>query len=186
MAQPFSRERLAQAFRMLGEDLSCRGVFVEIAVYGGSALMMQFAWERSTEDVDAVVREGHGEDVLAPSVVSVAERLGLERDWLNDAVGMFTPPQEDDDLFSVAGSYPGDGRAGLRVLVATPAYLLALKLHALSSRDRGDKDVEDARRLALHLGLERESELLDLYASVYADSLPGAARERLVAVLAPR
>ncbi len=37
-------ERLAEAFEHLGRDLASRGVFLELAVYGGSAIMLHFAW----------------------------------------------------------------------------------------------------------------------------------------------
>jgi hypothetical protein len=106
MAQPLDRARLLEAFKALGSDLADHGQFVELSVYGGGALMLQFAWRRSTEVVDAVVRAGYDEAALAPSVRRVAERMGFEPDWLNDAVGMFTPLDEDESLFALAGTYP--------------------------------------------------------------------------------
>ncbi len=127
------RERLSQAFQLLGEDLAGKGVFLEIAVYGGSAIVMQFEWRRSTEDVDAVVREGYDERALGTSVARVAERMGLPPDWLNNAVGMFTPLHESDSLFEMSGTYPDAGLPGLRVLLAKPHYLLAMKLKALAN-----------------------------------------------------
>ena len=72
MAQVFDRTRLVEAFELLGADLSARGLFVEMAIYGGGALMLQFAWRRGTDDVDAVVREGYDEAAVAPSVAHVA------------------------------------------------------------------------------------------------------------------
>ncbi len=163
------RERLGQAFQRLGEDLAGNGVFLEIAVYGGSAIVMQFEWRRSTEDVDAVVREGYDERALATSVARVAERIGLPPDWLNNAVGMFTPLDESDSLFEMSGTYPGAGVPGLRVLLAKPHYLLAMKLKALASLDRGDRDLSDARNLATELGLTQDVDLRKLYASIHGE-----------------
>ncbi|MBB5765248.1 hypothetical protein ABEV34_12620 [Methylorubrum rhodesianum] len=40
MAPAFDRTRLLQALELLGADLSARGLFVELAVYGGGALML--------------------------------------------------------------------------------------------------------------------------------------------------
>ncbi|BAU90698.1 hypothetical protein MPPM_2093 [Methylorubrum populi] len=170
MAPAFDRTRLLQALERLGADLSARGLFVELAVYGGGALMLQFAWRRGTDDVDAVVREGFDEAALAPSVGRVAEQMGLPPDWLNNAVGMFTPLDEDESLFAAAGLYPAEGTPGLRTFVATPRYLLAMKLHALRNVDRGDRDLRDARQLAAHLGIRDAQALHDLYVSVYDEA----------------
>ena len=166
------RARLIEAFTLLGEDLARRQVFVELAVYGGSAIMLQFSWRRATEDVDAVVRQGYDEALLNPSVLHVAERLSLDADWLNDAVGMFTPLEEDDSLFELSGTYPAGDRPGLRVLTAKPHYLLAMKLQATSNPDRGGRDLVDARSLASHLGVVNTDALRDLYRSVLGEE-PG-------------
>lgn len=177
------RTKLQHAFGLLGVDLHSRGLFIEIAVYGGSALMLQFEWRRSTEDVDAVVREGYDEALLMPSVAKVAGQLGLEEDWLNNAVGMFTPIHESEDLFDVAGNYPVHGQPGLRVLVATPRYMLAMKLQALRSLDRGDRDLEDARHLAAELGITDKGELHRLYIAVHGEMPHLEAASRFPSVL---
>jgi hypothetical protein len=168
------RERLCLAFEHLGQDLARKGVFLEIAVYGGSAIMLQFAWRRSTEDVDAVVRQGYDERSLAASVAHVAEQLGLSHDWLNNAVGMFTPLNESETLFEASGVYPGSGDPGLRVLLARPHYLLAMKLKALANLDRGDRDLSDARSLAAEIGITEHEDLRRLYVSIH-DEEPRAA-----------
>ena len=177
------KERLSQAFHLLGEDLAGRGVFLEIAVYGGSAIVMQFEWRRSTEDVDAVVREGYDERALGSSVTRVAERMGLPSDWLNNAVGMFTPLHESDSLFEMSGIYPDAGLPGLRVLLARPRYLLAMKLKALASFDRGDRDLSDARNLAAELGLTQAEDLRRLYVSIHGEEPPAETALQLPAVL---
>ncbi|MBE7247754.1 MAG: hypothetical protein INR63_22645 [Actinomycetospora chiangmaiensis] len=183
MAQPLDRNRLLDAFEALGADLADHGRFVELAIYGGGALMLQFAWRRATEDVDAVVRAGYDESALAPSILRVAARLGLEPDWLNDAVGMFTPLHEDETLFALSGTYPTGGTPGLRTVLATPAYLLAMKLHALQSLDRGDRDLNDARALAVHLGIGDLAGLDRLYGSIYGEPPPPEARARFRSVI---
>jgi hypothetical protein len=177
------RDVLSRAFDLLGADLARRGLFVEIAVYGGSAIMLQFAWRRGTEDVDAVVRDGFDARALRPSVAWVAGRMNLAPDWLNDAVGMFTPLQEDDSLFQACGTYPAGSEPGLRVLLARPAYLLAMKLKALSSLDRGDRDLADARALATHLGIASEDALLSLYVSIHGEAPGRELQRRFPAVL---
>ncbi|MDP4022592.1 hypothetical protein Q8W71_08165 [Methylobacterium sp. NEAU 140] len=185
MRRPLDAERLREALERLGADLAARGVFVELAVYGGGALILQFAWRRSTWDVDAVVREGYDEAVIAPSVARVAERMDLDPNWLNNAVGMFTPLDEDEALFEISGSYPSGRPPGLRTFVARPHYLLAMKLQALRSLDRGDRDMSDARALAAHLGLDAVEDLACLYRSIYGEEPPVEALARFTSVLVP-
>ncbi|EAU43222.1 hypothetical protein FP2506_10271 [Fulvimarina pelagi HTCC2506] len=177
------RGRLVEALTLLGADLSRRGLLVELAVYGGSALILQFDWRRMTQDVDALVRAGHGEGKLASSVAAVAQEMGLQPDWLNDAVGMFTPLEEPDDLFEFSGNYPIGEQPGLRVLVAKPRYMLAMKLAALKSLDRGERDLDDARELALHLDIRTEDELLGLYSAIHDEEPPYEITSRLPQVL---
>lgn len=107
----FDRQRLIEVFGHLGADLADRGLFVELAIYGGSALMLHYARRRRTEDVDAVLRPGYREEDLAPSISRVADTMGLAADWLNDAVQMFTPLREDETLFQVSGNFPAVGVA---------------------------------------------------------------------------
>ncbi|TXM64108.1 hypothetical protein [Methylobacterium sp. WL120] len=183
MAQPLDHGRLRQALEALGSDLAARGVFIELAIYGGGALILQFEWRRSTWDVDAVVREGFDEAVLAPSVARVAREMDLDSDWLNNAVGMFTPLDEPESLFEVSGVYPSEGPPGLRTLLARPHYLLAMKLRALSSLDRGTRDMDDARALAAHLGIVDLEGLVTLYASIYDEAPTIDARLRFPAIL---
>lgn len=186
MASLFDRDRLIQAFELLGADLAARNLFLELAVYGGGALILQFAWRRTTEDLDAVVREGFDEAALLPSVQHVAERMGLDADWLNNAVGAYTPLDEDDTLFDIAGNYPSGSALGLRIFLAKPHYLLAMKLQALANLDRGDRDLNDARALAVHLGIEDVQALRRLYASIYAEDPHPDAEGRFKGVVGAR
>lgn len=183
MAEPLDRARLVEAFEALGADLAEHGRFVELAVYGGGALMLQFSWRRSTEDVDAVVREGYDEAALAPSVLRVGRRMGLEPGWLNDAVGMYTPLHEDETLFSLSGTYPSHGTPGLRTVLAGPHYLLAMKLQALANLDRGTRDLTDARALAAHLAIADTETLERLYRSIYDEAPPPEAKARFAGVV---
>lgn len=186
MSRPLDAGRLREALERLGADLAARGVFVELAVYGGGALVLQFAWRRATWDVDAVVREGYDEAVIRPSVARVAREMELDPGWLNDAVGMFTPLEEHETLFEAAGTYPAAGPPGLRTFLARPHYLLAMKLQALRSLDRGDRDMGDARALAAHLGLRDVDALSRLYVSIYGEAPAAEAQARFPSVVGGR
>ena len=67
-----------------------RGLVVEIAVYGGSRLILASDIRGTSSDVDAVfLREGRTVRQLADDV---ARRLGLPLDWINEAVTRTAPP----------------------------------------------------------------------------------------------
>jgi len=50
----FDRKVLEQALDELGRRAHAEGKTVEIAIYGGSALMLTYDWRRATKDVGAV------------------------------------------------------------------------------------------------------------------------------------
>jgi hypothetical protein len=47
------RAKIEDAFRIMGQYLLERRVLGEIAIYRGSAILLQFDWRRTSEDVDA-------------------------------------------------------------------------------------------------------------------------------------
>jgi len=195
-AKPLSRETLSRAFDLMGRYLGERSILCELAVYGGSALMLQFDWRRTTEDVDAVVLHAdevgsrypslarHG--VVGDAVGYASVALDLDREWLNRAVDAFTAHEEARDTHFVPfGSYPRGAPTGLRVLLARPEYLCAMKLAALKRTDVGDKDFGDAVRLAGEVGIGDEAGLKALYAGFFPeDDLDPIAEERLSEVTA--
>lgn len=78
-----SVEELNDALTELGRRAYARGKVVEIAIYGGSALMLASNFRVTTQDVDAIA------DTDQKLINSLAQEIGAERgwpqDWLNDA-----------------------------------------------------------------------------------------------------
>ncbi|MDT5037258.1 MAG: hypothetical protein QOE03_2443, partial [Micromonosporaceae bacterium] len=108
---------------------------------------------RSTRDLDAVFLPT---DVVRQAAAVVAGRRGLAVDWLNDAVKGFLPGKDlDAERF-----YSSDS---LTVDVASPRYLLAMKLFA----SRVESDAEDIMLLYRLVGFSTVEEGLDLVESVY-------------------
>jgi hypothetical protein len=174
---------VVSAFDVMGHYLLEREVLGEIAVYGGTAIMLQFDWRKVTEDVDAVIRANEREGAIKDAVIYAALRLGLPDDWLNNYVGSFTPETEADAFFSVYGSYPRGGTPSLRVFVAKPEYICAMKLKALRRDDVGDRDFNDAVALASAVGISTADQLSQLFASFFPDErLDPIAAARLPAV----
>jgi hypothetical protein len=179
-------ETVTRAFEVMGRYLRDRHVLGEIAVYGGSAILLQFDWRKTSEDVDAVVVDGRHESEVKAAVAHAAETLRLSRDWLNNWVGMFTPRAERPEDFRFVGTYPAGEMPGLRVVAAKPEYLCAMKLRALERETPDNRDFEDAVGLGLELGAETAEDLQLLYESFFPDEqlnplastyLPEVARE---------
>ena len=82
---------LREALGLLGSLMDTTHYELEIAVIGGSALLLDGIVTRVTRDVDVVAfvegddlrRESRGSALLEHSVLAVALELGLEPAWLN-------------------------------------------------------------------------------------------------------
>jgi hypothetical protein len=169
-AQPgVTTDVVVSAFEVIGAYLREREVLGEIAIYGGTAIMLQFDWRTITEDVDGIIRANEREGAIKDAIIYAALKLGLSDDWLNTFVGGFTPETETDDFFSLYGTYPRGESPGLRVFVAKPEYLCAMKLKALQRDNVGDRDFEDAVRLARVIGIGTADELGRLFSAFFPD-----------------
>jgi len=164
-----SRDLLEQAFEMFGELAARQGGVIDIAVYGGSCLLLA----SNIRDVDAVLLTGRSRGYELADIVG--RRLGLPDDWLNQAVKNVAPPKGNPqpNLFPF-GEYPKQGQVGLRVYTPAPEYILAMKLLA-NRRDDPDGLARDRRDLHLLMrvtGLTTSEQLAALIKVCYP-SVPG-------------
>lgn len=90
--QRLSRENLLTALSLLGDVLEVRGLAYELAVIGGSALLLSGSGERTTRDVDVVGivdvenRRVVGlpfSDDFERAASDVAEQLAMASGWIN-------------------------------------------------------------------------------------------------------
>jgi len=150
---PLSAADIRRLFEELAEELSRQGTRAELFLVGGAAIALCFDERRSTRDLDAVFAPT---DAVRKAAAAVAEREGLDEDWLNDAVKGFLPGVDRN-----ARRY--FEAPGLSVDVASPEYLLAMKL--LSSR--AEVDAEDIALLYRHLGFRTVEQGLHLVEQAY-------------------
>jgi hypothetical protein len=148
------KRELEKALNRLGQLLRERRVAGEIAVFEGAAIVLGFDFRTATEDVDALITQGHGQVVKAQQ--EVGAEMGLPPNWLNEQGTSYLSKNGDFKLFR---AYPSEGQFGLRVLTAAPQYLLAMRL--LSLRSYGH-DVQDVMELAKRLGCTSPEGLLQL------------------------
>jgi uncharacterized nucleotidyltransferase DUF6036 len=147
------RHDIRVLFDDLSAELASRQAKADIFLVGGAAIAVAYDEARSTRDLDAVFRPT---DVVRQAAAAVASRRGLAEDWLNDAVKGFLPGQDPD----AQRFYSSDS---LNVDVASPRYLLAMKLFS----SRVENDADDIMFLYRQLGLRTVEEGLDLVESVY-------------------
>jgi hypothetical protein len=124
---PLSADDIGRLFGELASELDAAGQRAEIFLVGGAAIALCFDARRATRDLDAGFAPT---DSVRRAAASVAEREGLDPDWLNDAVkGLLPGPDAAVRYFEAPG---------LLVDVASAEYLLAMKL--FSSRVETDAD----------------------------------------------
>jgi hypothetical protein len=166
-----TKEIIERAFDAMGRMAAARGLVVEIAVYGGSCLVLASDIRNASVDVDAVfLNERNAVRYIADAV---ARRMGLPLDWINEAVRQAAPPRGNPEPNLLPfGDYPrsGDSAVGLRVHLPTPAYLLAMKV--LANRPTDDRakiqsDQQDALALMKITGISSREALVGLLRECY-------------------
>ncbi len=165
----FDRLSLQGALHELGERAHAEGKTVEIAIYGGAALMLTYDWRTATRDVDAVFETDR--QTIRRLTAEMAEEHGWDRDWLNDGVKRFLSAA-DPDARGLFGTYPSEDRPSLRVIVPNPRYLFAMKCRAMRIGGvEESRDVDDIRNLAREIGIINATQALDLVSELYPDRL---------------
>lgn len=176
-ARPFNRETLEQAFQRLGRMALDAGKVVEISIYGGSALILTTDFRIATQDVDAVFETDR--TFIRHAAEIVAEEFGWSPTWINDGVkGFLSAKDTEKGAKALFRSYPSEEQAGLRVFVASPPYLFAMK--CLAMRVGGvdtSQDIADIRALGRLLGIKNADEALATVSRYYpAQKLPPKTR----------
>jgi hypothetical protein len=176
MQTEFTRELIEQAFDEMGALAAARGITIEIAVYGGSCLILASDIRNASGDVDAVFLAGGA--AVREIADAVAARLNLPTDWINEGVKRMAPPPGDPQPnLMLSGEYPRvpNSIVGLRVHLPPPAYVLAMKILANRGPEDTEKieiDLNDAVALMKVTKLTTEQHLVDLLKECYPN-LPG-------------
>ena len=132
---------LRRLFALLSEELGKSHTDGELYLVGGAVMCLAYEARPSTQDVDAFFRP---QTAVREAAARVAARTALPADWLNDSVKGFLSAQGEFAPFLEF--------AHLRVMVANPKYLLAMK--CLSYRIGAEfHDEDDIRYLLRHLDL---------------------------------
>lgn len=175
MARALDREKLLAAFDEIGRAAVAAGTRLQIAVYGGSALMLASNFRFATEDVDVSQLEQPWPEWLRTVVSKLAKANGWTEDWFNDGVAFHLSAlahRSEDHL--EFGTFPRTSEEpGLFVYVPSARYLLALKLKAMRVNDpvRGDQERLDILNLMRVVGIKTVDEAVDLLARFFPNSV---------------
>ena len=133
---------------LLDTELASKDAEGELYIVGGAVMCLALGAREATRDVDAFFRPT---TVIREAAARVASQAGLPEYWLNDAVKAFLSP---------AGGYdPYLELEHLRVFVAQPAYLLAMKCAAMRLGEEFH-DLDDVRYLLRNLNIRTAEEAL--------------------------
>lgn len=139
------KHEIQHYLQLLGAELQQRGVTGEIVLVGGAVMLLVIGNRQTTKDIDAYFAT-HAQDIRDVAQV-IAQREHLSPNWLNDAVKGFFYTQPPTTLWL---DYPG-----LRVYMANPDYMLAMK--AVAGRP---EDIVDIQALAAHLHVTNAQDVL--------------------------
>jgi hypothetical protein len=180
----FDRAQLLDALYEIGRAAVAAGARLDIAVFGGSALMLAGNFRFSTEDADIAEIGQPWPTWLSETVERIGERNGWPQYWLNEAVTFHLSrlPEPARDLVAF-GTFPrGEDKVGLTVFVPTAKYMLALKLKALRVADpaAGPHDLTDVANLLRVLDIRDIEGAIAILTEYFPNSAADAGKQRFV------
>ncbi len=139
---------IRRLFELLDAELAAQDVQGEVYLVGGAAMCLALDARDATRDVDAFFRPTR---LIREAAARVASRAGVPDSWLNDAVKNYLSPRGEYDPYLELEH--------LRVFVAQPMYLLAMKCVAMRLGEEFH-DLDDVRYLLRYLNVSTLEEAL--------------------------
>ena len=139
---------IRRLLEMLDTELGAEDVVGEVYLVGGAVMCLALDAREATRDVDAFFRPTK---LIREAAARVAATAGVPDTWLNDAVKAYLSPRGEYDSYLELEH--------LRVFVAQPAYLLAMKCVAMRLGEEF-RDLDDVRYLLRYLDVTTAEEAL--------------------------
>lgn len=143
-----TKTEILQLLELLNEELAASDAKGELYLVGGAVMCLVLDAREATRDIDAFFKPTQ---LIRQAAARVAERAKVPNDWLNDAVKGFLSPHGDFSSYLELSH--------LRVYVAEPHYLLAMKAAAMRLGEEFH-DLEDVRYLLRYLGISTVEQAL--------------------------
>lgn len=160
MATPVSLTKadIRRLFELLNTELAAGDVQGEVYVVGGAVMCLALGARDATRDVDAVFKPAK---LIREAAARVAALADVPEHWLNDGVKGYLSPRGDFD--------PYLDLSHLRVFIAHPSYLLAMKCAAMRLGEEFH-DLDDVRYLLRFLNIESVEEALDVVTKYFDEA----------------
>lgn len=136
------RDEILRLLHALNEDLAREEIMGEVYIVGGAVMCLALAARPSTNDVDGYFKPTRAIRAAAKRVASLQ---AVADEWLNDAVKGYISANGDFDQFLELSN--------LRVMTASPSYLLAMKCLAMRLGAEF-QDENDVRFLLRYLNID--------------------------------
>jgi predicted nucleotidyltransferase len=168
-----TRADIHRLFDLLDAELASEGVEGEIYLVGGAVMCLVLDARPATRDVDAFFRPTR---LIRQAAARVAALTGVSDNWLNDAVKGFLSERGEFDPYMELSH--------LRVFVARPEYLLAMKCASMRLGEEFH-DLDDVRYLLRYLNISTAAEALEIVTRYFDEQqLPPKSRLALEELLA--
>ncbi|MDH3744342.1 MAG: DUF6036 family nucleotidyltransferase [Acidobacteriota bacterium] len=139
---------IRRLLELLDAELAAVDETGELYLVGGAVMCLVFNAREATRDVDAFFKPTKR---IRQAAARVAAKANVPDTWLNDAVKGFLSPHGEFDSYLELPN--------LRVYVAEPHYLLAMKCAAMRLGEEFH-DLDDVRYLLRYLNIERVEDAL--------------------------
>lgn len=153
-----TRSDIRRLFALLDRELAARAVKGELFLVGGAVMCLALDARDSTRDIDAFFRPARE---VREAAARVALATGVQTSWLNDAVKSFLSPRGEFDAFLELSH--------LRVFVARPEYLLAMKCAAMRLGAEFH-DLDDVRYLLRYLNVATSEQAMNIVTRYFEES----------------
>jgi hypothetical protein len=154
-SRALSSGEIRRLLTLLDADLATHGVDGEVYLVGGAVMCLAFNAREATKDVDGLFEPAKA---IREAAARVAAASGLDASWLNDAVKGYLSPRGEFEPFL--------DLPHLKVFVAHPRYLLAMKCAALRLGEEFH-DLDDVRYLLRYLNVSSVDEALAIVTQYY-------------------
>jgi predicted nucleotidyltransferase len=152
----FSGDELRDLLNELGDRIQRRGESVDAYIIGGTAMAIGLASRRATEDIDGLFRPF---EVVKEEAAVMAHERELPPGWINQSAFSFMSFELDDTDARVIEI------GGMHVRLASPRFLLAMKMAAGRLKDH-----DDIVTLIRHLGITHPQEIVDLTFEIFGEN----------------
>lgn len=149
------KDEIPRLLEHLNDELARAGINGELYLVGGAVMCLAFDARQSTLDLDGFFKPARA---VRTAAKRIAATLGLTEDWLNDAVKGYLSSKGDFQQYL--------DLSNLRVMIASPEYLLAMKCLALRLGEEFH-DEADVRFLLRYQNITNYQKALDIICRYY-------------------